>query len=133
MDSRRFVAPSTFRKKRLADELIGRAGDLTLVSRSDTESVVALDHAQNRIAWESTDVSCSNCVASASGVSPDGSLCWVTDSARDDRLTAFDCRTGRPRFTRTSVDFAAFVPQPNPGLFVASPRRASPGASRFGA
>ncbi|MCZ7683847.1 MAG: hypothetical protein M5U28_35820 [Sandaracinaceae bacterium] len=84
--------------------VIGRAGELSLyaveLEGRPAAEVIALDGA-GAVRWRSEAVACASCTPLGAGVASDGTLCWTTDRLdRELVVRAFECATGRPRFTR---------------------------------
>lgn len=115
-DARPLGAPLSIRRLELHDDrgrhascvgervVIGRAGELSLyavgLEGRPAAEVIALDGA-GAVRWRSEAVACASCTPLGAGVSSDGTLCWTTDRLeRELVVRAFECATGRPRFTR---------------------------------
>ncbi|HJL15372.1 MAG TPA: PQQ-binding-like beta-propeller repeat protein [Sandaracinaceae bacterium LLY-WYZ-13_1] len=114
--------------------VIGRAGSLSLyvVETEEPPEVVAIAD-DGTVRWRDAGVACEACAPLGVGVSPDGSLCWTSDATeRSLVVRAFDCATGRPRFSHGAPipdghrAVVGWVESP-PGLLVSVASASGPG------
>lgn len=79
-------------------QVVGRAAGLVVLSTTEETPVLkGIDARSGAMAW-SRALTCHGCSRGPSGVSEDGTTCWVSGHSE---LEAFTCATGRPAFTRT--------------------------------
>jgi len=93
-------------------EVLGRAGDLSIFAAGPVRTPLVTDEKElfaiasdGSVRWHRADLACVWCAPLGSGVADDGSLCWSSAVASETSIVvrAFDCASGRPRFTANAA------------------------------